>query len=72
MFIPALRLQLGQHTLLTVHAGGLADQQPLGEIFFVKSFKHVLAVDKSEDDHNLVQEPLQLLFTCFFVASSQL
>ena len=40
----ALRLQLGDHVLLSVCAGAASQQQPLGQVLLVESLKNILSL----------------------------
>ena len=46
----AFRLEFGEHRLLAVDAGRLANEQPLGQVLLVERLEHVLAVNESEKE----------------------
>mmetsp|Transcript_23178 Transcript_23178/g.50395 ORF Transcript_23178/g.50395 Transcript_23178/m.50395 type:complete len:216 (-) Transcript_23178:340-987(-) len=63
----ALLLELGNHRLFRVDGSGFAHEKSLGQVLLEKGFKHIFALDVSEDDHDAVQNHLHLLCRRRFV-----
>ena len=68
----ALLLELGEHALLGVDGGALADEQALGQVLLVEGLEDVLAVYEAKEDHDLVEYFVELLLGGLLVADAQL
>ena len=61
-YATAFLLEFGQHALLGVHRGALANKQTFGKILLVESLEHVLAVNEAKEHHDLIEYLVQLFF----------